>query len=118
MSDATGREDLQACIEACEEALHACQECAAADIREGGTDMATCTLLALDCADICAATLTVMARGSAHHGDFAALCAHMCRACAAECAKHAEHHDHCARCQKACEACAVECEKHVAERDM
>ena len=117
MTDATNREALQACIEACEEAIHACQECAAADIREGMADMANCALLNLDCADICAATMNALARGSVHHGDFCALCAHICRAYAAECAKHADKHEHCARAQQACEACAAECDTHATERD-
>ncbi len=108
----TEQSNLRACIEACEEAIHACQECAAADIREGDGD---CALINLDCADICSATMNALARGSVHHGDFCRLCAHICRACAAECAKHAEHHAHCARCQQACEKCAAECAKHAGE---
>ncbi|EER60237.1 protein of unknown function DUF326 [Acidovorax delafieldii 2AN] len=110
-------DNITACIEACEEALHACQECAAHDIRESGHgDMGACALLNLDCADICAATLNALARRSPHHGDFCALCAHVCRTCAAECAKHAGEHAHCARCQQACEACASACEQHASER--
>lgn len=108
--------DLQVCIEACEEALHACQECAAADIREGGG--AQCALINLDCADICAATLKALARGSDHHGDFCALCAHLCRVCAQACASHADKHSHCARCKQACEACAAACDKHARESDV
>lgn len=108
-------EDLRECIEACEEALHACHECAAADIRENVD--AQCALINLDCADICAATLTALARGSDHHGDFCALCAHLCRVCAQACAPHAAKHAHCRRCQQACEACAAACEKHAKERD-
>ena len=46
--------NMQACIEACEEAIHACQACAAADIRERSSH---CALINLDCADICAATM-------------------------------------------------------------
>lgn len=108
-------EDLNACIEALEECLHQCQHCAGHDIREGGM-MAECALLNLDCAAICTATLSAMARHSAHHGDFAKLCAHICRECAAECSKH--DHDHCKRCAAACEACATECDKHAGEADM
>lgn len=104
--------NLNACIEACEEAIHACQTCAAADIREG---TAHCALINLDCADICAATLNALARRSEHHGDFCKLCAHICRQCAAVCAAHARTHDHCAKCQAACENCAAECEKHGPE---
>ena len=105
--------NVQACIEACAAALRACQACAAADIREG---MNGCAPINLDCADICTATLNVLSRGSPHHGDFCALCAHICRACAAECAKHAAEHQHCAECKAACERCAAECDKHARER--
>jgi len=105
--------DFDDCIEACEEALHACQECAGADIREGDAATAKCSLLNLDCADICAATLKVLARHSDHHGDFCAVCAHLCRACAQECSLH--EHEHCVRCKAACERCAEACEKHAGE---
>jgi hypothetical protein len=104
--------NLQDCIEACEEAIHASQACAAADIREGS---AQCALINLDCADICSATMNALARNSAHHGDFCKLCAHICRQCAAACAAHAKEHKHCAICQSACEKCAAACEKHAAE---
>jgi hypothetical protein len=105
--------NVQACIEACKAAIHACQSCAAADIREGSSH---CALINLDCADICTATLNALARSSEHHGDFCALCAHICRACATACAMHADKHEHCANCKAACEACATECAKHAKER--
>ena len=100
-------------IEALEECIHACSHCASHDIREG--NMVECALICLDCADICAATLKVMARHSTHHGDFAKLCAHICRECAAECNKH--DHEHCKQCAAACEKCAAECDKHATEAD-
>lgn len=84
----THGKNLQACIEACEEAIHASQACAAADIREGGS--ANCALINLDCADICTATMNALARGSEHHGDFCALCAHICTMCANACSAHAD----------------------------
>jgi hypothetical protein len=111
----TEQNNLHACIEACEEAIHASQACAAADIREGNGD---CALINLDCADICTATMNALARGSEHHGDFCRLCAHICRTCAAACAVHAKEHAHCARCQRACEICAAECDKHAKEADI
>lgn len=101
--------NLQACIEACEEAIHANQACAAADIREGSESQ--CALINLDCADICIATMNAVARGSERHGDFCKLCAHICRQCAIACAAHAKKHAHCAACQAACEKCAAECDK-------
>ncbi len=109
------QKNLQACIEACEEAIHACQTCAAADIREGDGQ---CALINLDCADICVATMNALARGSDHHGDFCRLCAHICRKCAEVCAMHAKEHAHCAACQRACEACANACDNHAGEADI
>jgi hypothetical protein len=105
--------NLENAIAACQEAIRACQTCAAADIRAGTS---LCALINLDCADICAATMNSMARRSIHHGDFCAICAHICRACAAACEPHADTHAHCAACQLACEKCASECVKHVKER--
>ncbi len=114
MKDQDTMESFDVRIEACEESLHACQECVGADLREGDPAMATCSLLNLDCADICAATINALARRSVHHGDFCALCAHLCRACAAECAKH--EHEHCLRCKEACERCAQACDQHASHR--
>ena len=113
-STSTHDKNLQACIEACEEAIHASQACAAADIREGGG--ANCALINLDCADICTATMNALARGSEHHGDLCALSAHICTMCAQACAAHADKHAHCAACKTACENCAAACAKHARER--
>jgi hypothetical protein len=105
--------NLENCIAACQEAIRACQTCAAADIRAGTS---LCALINLDCADMCTATINSMARFSVHHGDFCAICAHICRACATACAPHAATLEHCARCMEACEKCATECAKHAKER--
>jgi hypothetical protein len=107
--------DFSACIDACAEALKACQACAFADIQSGDALMDACALLNLDCADICTTTLNALARRSPHYGDFCAVCAHLCRACAAECARH-PHHAHCLHCAQACERCAVACERHAGAR--
>ncbi len=102
------------CIDACEEALHACQACAAYDIRDASPGMAQCSLINLDCADACAATLNALARHSDHHGDFCALCSHLCRVCSEECGKH--DHQHCRKCKEACDRCAAACAKHASEK--
>jgi hypothetical protein len=78
--------------------------------------MAECALACLDAADICEATLKAMARASKHHAEFAALCEHVCRACAEHCAMHADQHDHCRACRDACLACADECARHASEK--
>jgi hypothetical protein len=106
-------QQLDDCIKACAEALQACEACAAADIQADADSMARCALINMDCADICAATLRALARRSPHHGDFCAICAHICRACADECAKH--KHEHCVRCKEACQRCASACAKHASE---
>lgn len=107
--------NLHACVQACEEVIHASQACAAADIREGNGNSA---LINLDCAKMCTATMNASARGSKYHGDFCRLCAHICRTCAAACALHAKEDAHCVNSQRACEKCAAECDKHTAEGDI
>lgn len=92
-------------LEACEEALHECQHCAAECVKEGMVD---CALLCLDCADACGAALSVMARESAHHGDSCTLCVHLREACAAECEKHAGKHGHWRQRAEVCRQCASE----------
>ena len=109
------RDDLSACLSACQAALQACQECAASDVQENDAKMmASCVLINLDCADMCEATIKALSRRSRHHGDFCALCEHLCRACAAECGKHDT--DHCRRCKDACLRCAAACAQHSGER--
>lgn len=107
-------DQLAAVIQACEDALRATQICANACIRSGDRMLERCALLDLDCAAICQATLSALTRGSEHHGDFCALCAHICRACAEECEQHV--HAHCKRCAQACRACADACAVHAGER--
>jgi hypothetical protein len=109
------RYNQENCIAACSAAIAACQACAAADFRAGTM---LCALINLDCADICSATMNVLARGSVHHGDLCCVCAHICRACAAACEPHASVHEHCAICMRACEHCAWECTKHAKERHL
>jgi hypothetical protein len=69
--------------------------------------LSTCIRLDLDCAEICEAAVGVMARGSAQATAICELCAKICLACAAECAKHS--HEHCQLCARACETCADAC---------
>ena len=112
--EAMNETEALSAMKALDECVRACSHCASRDILEG--NMVECAMICLDCADVCAATLKVMARHSAHHGDFAKLCAHICRASATECRKHG--HEHCKQCAAACEKCADECDKHAAEADV
>lgn len=101
----------QSCIEALEICVHACSDYAARNIREGC--LPACALTCLNCADICATTLKVIARDSVHGRDLARVCAQICRECAAECEKDAYRREHYLMCKRTCEVCAAECENHA-----
>ena len=89
---------LNACVAACEHCATACLQ--EADVQM----MARCIRLTRDCADVCALTARLVARGSDHTAHLLPACAESCRACAEECAQHA--HRHCQECAEACRRCA------------
>jgi len=87
-----------------------CNHCSTACLDEENVKMLSkCIKLDLDCADICALTATLLARGSQHAKHLLKECAEVCTACAEECEKHAQHHDHCKTCAEACRECANAC---------
>ena len=108
------RRSLASTIDTVLECGEACTECAAACLREGDiAALARCIRLDMDCADVCTATARVLSR---HTEDDAGLtramleaCITACRACAEECAKHADHHEHCRICADACTRCERAC---------
>lgn len=100
----------QTCIKACEECAEACEHCATACLGEGDVKMmAECIRLDRDCAAICWLTAGFMSRGSKFATALCRVCADICEACGAECAKH--KHAHCQQCAEACQRCAAECRK-------
>ena len=98
--------DIKKCIEACQACAIACQECAAACVKEGHSG---CTLICLDCADICELCVKLAARGSQYHVDLCALCVKVCKECATECDEHGATHAHCKECAKAFKKCIEAC---------
>jgi hypothetical protein len=76
-------------------------------------ELIACIRLDLDCADICAATGTVAARGTGRNevtlGRLLEACAEACRRCGDECARHSEMHEHCRICAAACRRCEQAC---------
>ena len=72
--------------------------------------MVSCISLDRDCANICALTARLVARGSAHGQRLLRECAEVCKACGDECAKHAHRQrgqacaDACRRWEEACRA--------------
>ena len=76
-------------------------------------DLTTCIRTNLDCADVCAATGTVLSRRSGSDPTVirAVLeaCRAACTACADECGQHANMHEHCCICAEACRRCEQAC---------
>jgi hypothetical protein len=102
---------LKACMEACFACATACEVCATACLHESDVQsMTACILTDRDCADICRLTGTLLARSSQHGKHLIRECMEVCKACAAECEKHAKHFEHCRLCAEACRACAKACE--------
>ncbi len=101
----------QACIDACNACADACDHCATACLQEDDVKMmARCVALDIDCAAICRLAAGAMSRGSPFATQICRVCAEICEACGAECAKHT-HHAHCQECAQACQRCAAECRR-------
>lgn len=103
-------QEYQACIDACSKCAAECEHCATACLKEPDVQARThCIQLLRDCADICVQSVQWMARGSTFAKAMCELCAQVCDACGAECAKFKD--EHCQRCATACRQCAEECRK-------
>lgn len=76
-------------------------------------DLTKCIRTDMDCADICTATAAVLSRHTGYDVNITrallAACAVACKACADECASHAEMHEHCRICAEACRSCEQAC---------
>lgn len=109
-SDTTSR-----CIDACFNCVETCTACADACLSEPGIEqLVACIRHNLDCAEICAATGAIVARANkaGNRQVLEALlttCVAFCRACANECASHADMHKHCEVCAQACQDCVEAC---------
>jgi hypothetical protein len=113
---------LVRCIESCSDCAAACTSCADADLGEGDVqDLVRCIRLCLDCADVCDATGRIVTRQTAPDvgvvGAALESCLVACRACRAECHRHAEHHEHCRVCAEVCSRCEQACQDLLASID-
>ena len=109
------RDALLRCIEDCFDCAATCTSCADACLGENDLpELVRCIRLCLDCADVCEATGRIVARQTAPDVGVvrAALesCLVACRACRAECQRHAEHHEHCRVCADSCRQCEQACD--------
>lgn len=109
-----GSKAVATAIDACLTCLRACTTCANADLAEDDvSEMRVCIARCLDCADVCDASMRLLARPA--YSEPAVIqpllhaCARACTSCAEECARHAAHHVHCAICEKTCRTCVDAC---------
>ncbi|MCA8833321.1 four-helix bundle copper-binding protein [Hymenobacter pini] len=100
----------QSLLDALNACIASCEHCATACLNEQNVQMmARCISLDRDCADICALTARLLARGSEHAQHLLRECAEICKACGDECEKHAAHMEHCRECAEACRRCEEAC---------
>lgn len=101
----------QPLLDALNACLAACEHCATACLQEEDVKrMVGCIRLDRDCADLCALTARLVARGSEQAQAVLRVCADLCQACAQECEQHAAHMDHCRECAEACRRCEQACQ--------
>ena len=115
---------ISRCIDSCFNVVETCTACADACLADRDREpLVGCFRLNLDCAAVCSATGSIMSRANkAGHRQLLeaqlANCIAFCRACASECARHAEMHRHCRVCAEACTACADACNEMLSAMRM
>ena len=119
-AEGVGASALVECIEACFDCAQRCTACADACLGEDDPkSLSRCIRLNLDCADVCAATGSILSRRTAFEPEMARAalqaCAQTCRLCGEECEQHASHHEHCKICAEACRRCEQACEALLQE---
>jgi hypothetical protein len=108
-------DELSRCVEAAFTCVAACTACADACLSERHVEaLMACIRTDLDCAAICGATGSVVARAKAGASrqvleSQLAVCIAACRVCSDECRRHAAMHDHCRVCADACDRCVTAC---------
>ena len=101
---------MEQCIENCTNCHRICLETAARHFREEQPpqlDEALVRLL-LDCAEICRTSADFMIRGSELHPHICRACAAVCARCADECDRDGED-PYLAACSEICRRCALSC---------
>jgi len=113
------KDALAEVIDAASDCAQACTTDNDADLSEPHVaDMVACIRLCQNCADICAAVVSVVSRP--YDWDVRVIrplveaCAAICGSCAAECERHAPEHAHCEVCGQACRRCEQACSELLA----
>ena len=81
---------------------------------EGDKTMAACASSVREMLASCRALITLAGAESKFAPKLAALCVDVCKACEAECKKHADKHKACKECMESCTECAKACKAKVA----
>ena len=81
---------------------------------EGDKTMAACATSVREMLATCRALITLAGAESKFAPKLAALCVDVCKACEAECKKHADKHKACKECMESCTECAKACKAKVA----
>jgi hypothetical protein len=110
---------LAATIDALNECFQACTADADDDLGEQHvSELVKCIRLCLDCADVCAATISVASRQTEYDPNVTRplleTCAVICKSCGDECEHHAAVHEHCRVCAEACRRCEQACRELLA----
>jgi hypothetical protein len=110
---------LSATIDALNECFQACSADADDDLGEQHLpELVKCIRLCLDCADVCAATISVTSRQTEYDPNVTKpllqACVITCKSCGDECARHAQVHEHCRVCLEACRRCEQACRELLA----
>jgi hypothetical protein len=95
-------------IEACVEAMNACNLSYVANLKEYNLEkLGEYIRITRECAEICSFTAQSLSQGSQFAGEIAELCAKVCEACIHECSKHDNAHSR--ECMEACRRCIHMC---------
>jgi hypothetical protein len=116
---ALDREVALRCIAECLDCIASCSACADDCLSEPRLpELLRCVRLDLDCADVCDATVRVVARQTMPDLQVVratvVACAAACLACANECERHAAMHEHCRLCAQTCRQCKQACDDLLA----
>lgn len=103
--------DTRQCVEECLTCQSVCTTTVTYCLQKGGRHAdAEHIITLLDCADICGTSASFMQRGSHAHASTCAVCAEICRACAASC-EQMNDDEVMKACADACRRCAESCER-------
>lgn len=102
-------QEMQRCIELCNECHNVCLNTFAVHCLEHGGEHVESnhSRLMLDCAEICQTSANFMLRGSMLHSQTCVVCAEVCEACADDCEQFDEAQMQ--ACAEICRRCAESC---------